>query len=432
MTSKPLPKFLMLTITIWIVSAVVGCSALTPVPAPTAMATGTVISTKTPVPSATITSTPEPSPTPYNGPNILFYIQNDQKLFSVYADGGNQREIAQGVQFSFSPNKKKLVYRTAETFFSNDDEVIVLDLSQEEIIYRWNIPGYCEGVFTSSEFVWSPDSQRIAFTLTRYDGADPAQNCELEYDYEDMGIYQIDLASTKISHPPLIDTFLNYPYVAVLYSPDGSKLRLGPRGAAFDTKTWERVSSEPFYDLLQLCEQPEKIGVGDSSNLCLYSRNDQISKCLTDYPKSWEGIETFKLFSNCSAVVYKTQDKKLHVMSLSSESDQLIGRDIWTYILTPDNNKIVFYDRDEFTGERSIFVVNNDGSAKHSIAKFTRSNSPIFGASLVISPTGKQIAFVNSEGIAVADLDGDNLVQVVNFPDVAPTDRVSLKILDWQ
>src|SRR5262245_50752915 len=184
MTSKPLNNFLLLTITFWSITTIVGCSALTPVSLPTVITTETAMSTKTPVPSATLTSTPEPSPTPYNGPDILFYIQDDNKLFSVHADGSNQHEIAQGIAFSVSPDKKKMVFRTAETYGSDSDEMVVIDLEQEKIILRWSIPGYCEGFFMSSYFTWSPDSRRIAFILVRYDLVDPTPDCELEYHYE--------------------------------------------------------------------------------------------------------------------------------------------------------------------------------------------------------------------------------------------------------
>jgi len=402
----------------------------TPAPSPTVIATATAISTKTLVPSATITSTPEPSPTPYNGPNILFYIEDDYKLFSIYADGSNQREIAQGILFSLSPDKKKVVYRTAETYASDTDEMIVMDLAQDKIILRLSIPGYCEGFFMSSYFAWSPDSQKIAFTLTRHDLVDPTPYCELEYDYQDNGIYQIDLTTGKISHPPLIDEFLfELLHANVSYSPDGSKLRLGTRGQAFDAESWEQVTSEPFYDLLQLSNQLEKIGICDDFNLCLYGQNNQISKHLTEYDKSWEGAETFKLFPNCSAVVYETQEHQLHLLSLSSESDEMIGTNVWEYFLTPDNDKIVFYERDRFSEEANIFVVNNDGSNKHRIAEFAGHQASIYG--LMLSPTGDKVAFVNSRGIGIIDLDGNNLVQIVNLPDVAPTDEISLEILDW-
>src|SRR5688572_16376787 len=133
MTSKPIQKFLVFAI-IWSV-IIGGCSTSTPAPIKTA--TETAISTKTAIPSATITSTPKPSPTPYNGPNVLFYVEEDNRLFSIHADGSNQREIAQGVAFSVSPDKKKLVYRTAETYFSDTDEVVVMDLAAENIILRW-------------------------------------------------------------------------------------------------------------------------------------------------------------------------------------------------------------------------------------------------------------------------------------------------------
>src|SRR5258706_7743646 len=127
MTSKPLNKFWNFTMAIYLVSAVVGCSTFTPIPTATAIATETTTATKMPVPSATITSTPEPSPTPYNGPNILFYIQNDNRLFSIHVDGSNQQELAQGLEFSISPDKKKIVYRTAQTLASDQDEMVVLD-----------------------------------------------------------------------------------------------------------------------------------------------------------------------------------------------------------------------------------------------------------------------------------------------------------------
>lgn len=428
MTSKSLNKFWILTITIWSASTVVGCSTFTPIPTVQVIATETATSTKTPIPSVTITSTPEPSPTHYNGPNILFYVQDDNRLFSINANGSNPQEIAQGILFAISPDKKKLVYRTAETYFSNYDEVVVWDLLQEEVVYRWNIPGYCEGVFRSSEFNWSPDSQRIAFTLAMYDAFEGLPDCGLQNGYEDMGIYQIDLMSTKIAHPThLTDIFVyNYPYAS--YSPDGSKLRLrlGSRGEVFDVATWEKIPSEPIYDVLQLCGRPEKIGMCDGSDLCFYDHENHISKYLTAYRKSDEYIDTFKLLSDCSAVIYETHDRTLHAMSLSDESDRSIATDIWEYTLTP-NNKIVFLDV-----HRNLFIMNNDGSSKNLIAEFTPNGTPIFGASLIVSPTGKQIAFINTDGIAIVDLDGANLVQLVNFPDVKSTDRISLQILDWQ
>src|SRR6266511_1871166 len=192
MTSKPLNAFAIFTITICIVSGVVGCSTFTPVPTRTAIATETPTSAKTPVPSATVTSTPEPSPTPYNGPNTVLYIQDDNQLFSIHADGSNQHEIAQGLNFSISPDKKKIVYRTAQTSASDQDEMIVLDVEQEKIVFRWRIPGYCEGFFMSSWFTWSPDSRRIAFILVPYDTVNPAPDCDLELNRENMGLYQID------------------------------------------------------------------------------------------------------------------------------------------------------------------------------------------------------------------------------------------------
>ncbi len=459
MASKSMHKFFMFVIVIWSVSAIVACSTLTPGPIPTATMTmrGAAISIKTPVPSATITQTPEPSPTPYTGPNILFYVQNNNKLLSIRADGSDQREIAQGGQFSFSPDKKKLVYRTAETMGSDDDEVIVLDLAQEKVIFRWSIPGYCEGVFLSSGFEWASDSQRIAFTLTRYDGVDLIPNCKLQYNYEDMGIYQIDLASAEIAHPPLIDIFIDYLNTVALYSPDGSKIRLGPRGATFDAKTWEKIESEPFYDTIQLCDQPKTIGLCNRFNLCLYDQNNQISKSLAEYGarpelgvQSSERIDTFKLFANCSSVVYQTQRvwmppltpepnnkpvffvRTLHVMSLSGSSDQLISIDATGYALTPDNSKIVIYERGDATEESSIDVVNSDGSNRHCIAKFTQRHAPIFGQLIMISPIGEKVAFVNSEGIATVDLDGNNLMQIVNLSNDVLSDPISLEILDWQ
>jgi len=150
------------------------------------------MSTKTPAPPATITSTREPAPTPYDGPNILLYVQNDNRLFSVQADGSNQREIAQGIEFAVSPDRKKVVYRNAESYGRDTDQVFIIDLEHLNTVLRWNIPGYCDGFFMSSYFAWSPDSQKIAFTLTRHDLGDPSPYCELEYDYLDMGIYQID------------------------------------------------------------------------------------------------------------------------------------------------------------------------------------------------------------------------------------------------
>lgn len=215
MTSMPLHRILVLVLIVGYVCATVGCLTLVPTPIATAILTETAISTKTlgpsatitskPEPTVTITSTPEPSPTPYLGPNILFYIQEDNRLFSIYADGSNQQEIAQGINFLIAPDKKKLVYRTAETYFSNTDEVVIMDLTKGNVILRWRIPGYCDGFFMSSYFTWSPDSQKIAFTLTRHDGVDPAPNCDLEYNYQDMGIYQIDrqLEKPLILHLPI-------------------------------------------------------------------------------------------------------------------------------------------------------------------------------------------------------------------------------------
>jgi hypothetical protein len=435
MTSKPLNKFLILTITIWSVSAVVGCSTFTPIPTATVIATETATFTKTPIPSVTITSAPQPSPTPYNGPKILFYVREDNQLFSINADGGNPREIAQGILFSFSPDKKKLVYRTAETYFSNEDEVVVWDLLQEEVIYRWSIPGYCEGVFKSSEFSWSPDSQRIAFTLTVYDAADALPNCGLQYNYEDMGIYQIDLMSTKITHPPLLtDTFVyNYPYTAASYSPDGLKLRLrlGSRGEVFDLATWEKIPSEPFYDVFQLCDRPEKIGICNGSDLCLYDDGNRISKHLTQYRELHKSIDTFKLLSDCSALVYETEDRKLHLVSLRSETNDMIGTNVWEYFLTPDNGKIVFYQQEWSIEDASIFVVNSDGSNKQLIAEFPHRRAPIYGPLMVLSPTGEKVAFVNREGIAIINLDGNDFEQLVKVPDGASTNDISLEILGW-
>lgn len=457
MTSKPLNNFLILTVTIWSIATIVGCSTLTPVRTQTVTATEAAISTKTPVPPATITSTPESSPTPYNGPNILFYIEDDNKLFSIYADGSNQREITQGYAFSISPDKKKLIYRTAVTFGGDTDEVVIMDLDQEEVILEWGIPGYCEGVFMSSHFEWSPDSQKIAFTLTRHDGVDSAPNCELEYNYQDMGIYQIDLISGKITHPPLTDEFLfDLLHANLSYSQDGSKLRIGTRGQTFDAETWEQVFSEPFYDTVQLCNQSEKVGICNDENLCLYGQDNQITAYLTEYRthpelgvQSYEFINTFKLFSNCSGIVYRTQRswmppltpnpnnelvdlvRTLHVMSLHSGNDQVIGINVWDYFLTPDDSKIVFYEQDRFIEEAYIFVVNSDGTYQHRIVEFVRRHAPIMGSLLAVSPTGGKIAFVNREGIAIVDLDGNNLVQLVNLPDGAPTDKISLEILEW-
>jgi len=428
MTSKPIRKSLVFAI-IWSV-IIGGCSTSTPAPIETA--TETAISTKTSIPSATITSTPKPSPTPYNGPNILFYIEEDNRLFSIHADGSNQREIAQGVAFSVSPDKKKLVYRTAETYFSDTDEVVVMDLAAENIILRWQIPGYCDGFFMSSYFAWSPDSHKIAFTLTRHDGVDTAPNCELEYNYQDMGIYQIDLTTGKTTHPPLIDEFLyDLLHANLSYSPDSSKLRIGTRGQVFDAETWGQVASEPYYDLLWLDNQPEKIGICGDFNLCLYDHKSQIVKYITQHDKSWEGVETFKLFPNSSAVAYQTQEYQLHLLSLSNESDEIIGTNVWDYFITPDNGKIVFYERDRFVEDAGVFVVNSDGSNKHRIAEFPQRRAAIYGPLMAISPTGEKVAFVNPDGIAIIDLDGNGFVQLVHLPDGAPTDKISLEILDW-
>lgn len=460
MISKSIYRSLLSILTIWNVTAIIGCSTLTPVAVPTAVKTKTAISTKTPVLSATSTLTPEPSPTPYTGPNLLFYIQynmqGDSKFFSVNADGSNQQEPADGVQFSLSPDRQKLVYRTAYTFGSDNDQVVVLDLSQGEIIYQWNIPGYCEGLLRSSEFDWSPDSQRIAFTLTRHDGVDPIPNCNLQFNYEDMGIYQIDLRSSEIVHPPLADIFIRYLNTPALYSPDGSKIRLGPRGEAFDVETWEKVRAEPLYDVIQLCNQPVSIGICNRSNLCLYNEKSQIFKYLTQYRahpeisvQSYESVNTFKVFANCSSVVYDTQRwnmhpltpepnndliyflKPLHVMSLTSESDLLISVDAWAYVLTPDSSKIVIYERRDSTGEPGIFIVNRDGSNRRLIAEFMEHEPKIYGSSMVISPTGEKVAFVNSAGIAIVNLDGSNLVQLIDLRDSASADKISLEILDW-
>lgn len=432
MESKPLKKYLILTIMIWSVSAVIGCSTFTPIPTATMIATETATSTNTPIPSATTTSTPEPSPTPYIGSNILLYIEDDNRLFSIYADGSNPLEIVQGVHFSLSPDKQKVVYRTGDTYFSNTDEVVVLDLAKGNIIARWRIPGYCDGFFMSSYFAWSPDSQKIAFTLTRHDGIDTAPNCELEYDYQDMGIYQIDLTTGKVSHPPLIDEFLyDLLHANVSYSPDSSKLRIGTRGQVFDAETWEQIVSEPYYDLQQLGNQPEKIGICGDFNLCLYDRNNQIVKPITRHDKSWEGAETFKLFPNSSAVVYQTQEHQLHLLSLSGGSDEMIGTNIWEYFVTPDNSKIVFYERDRFAEDANIFVTNSDGSNKHSIAQFPQRHAPITGPLMILSPTGEKIAFVNRDGIFIMDLDGNSFAQLVYLPNETPTDKISLEILDW-
>ena len=403
-----------------------------PLPTPTAIATETATYTKTPFPSETITSTPEPSPTPYNGPNTLLYIQDDNQLSSINADGGNPREIAQGILFSISPDKKKIVYRTAERYASDQDEIIVLDVEQAEIVFRWRIPGYCEGFFMSSRFAWSPDSQRIAFILVRYDLVDPDPSCELEYNYEDMGIYQIDLTSATITHPP-IDAYDYSLSASILlsYSRDSLKLRIGTRGQTFDAETWEPVDSEPFYDLLQSGNQAEKIGICGDYNLCLYDQNNQISKHLTKHDKSWEGAEAFKLFPDGSAIVYQTREYQLHLLSLSSESDEMIGNNVWDYFITPDNGKIVFYERDRFVENANVFIVNNDGSNKYPIAEFPQSRAPVTGPLMMLSPTGDKAAFVNGDGIAIIDLDGNNLLQLVKLPDGAPTDKISLEILDW-
>lgn len=457
MTSRLLNNFLILAATIWGITTVVGCSTFTPVRTQTVTSTETALSTKTPVPSGTIASTPEPSPTPYDGPNILFYIEDDNKLFSIYADGSNQREITQGYAFSISPDKKKLIYRTAVTYGSDTDVVVVMDLDQEDVILEWNIPGYCEGVFMSSYFEWSPDSQKVAFTLTRHDGVDSAPNCELEYNYLDMGIYQIDLMSGNIAHPPLADEFLfDLLHANLSYSQDGSKLRIGTRGQTFDAETWERVFSEPFYDTVQLCNQSEKIGICNNENLCLYSQDNQITKYLTEYRaypefmvQSFEFVDSFKVFSDCSSVVYQTRRswmpgltpeptnelvyyvKPLHVMSLNSANDQVIGVNVLEYFLTRDDSKIVFYEQDSSAEEIYIFVANSDGSNKHRIAQFGKRQAPIYGHLIVTSPTGERIAFVYSEGIAIIDLDGSNFVQLVNLSDSTPTDKVSLEILEW-
>jgi len=408
------------------------------IPTSTAIATEIATSTKTPFPSATVTSTPEPSPTPYIGPNILLYIQDDNQLFSVNADGSNHHEIAQGLEFSISPDKKKIVYRTAQTLASDQDEMVVLDVEQEKVVFRWQIPAFCKGYFMSSLFTWSPDSQRIAFILDSYDLIDhPAPDCKLENTYKDMGgLYQIDLTSIKITRPPIDANLYFYTlpaYMSLLYSPDSLKLRIGTRGQAFDAETWQPVNSEPFYDLLHLGSQAEKIGTCDgfNFNLCLYDQNDQISKHLTRYEKTWEGIETFKVFPNGSAVVYETQEHQLHLFSLSSDSDEIIGTDVWEYFVTSDNRKIVFYQRDKYGKEANIFVVNNDGANNHSISEFPARSAAISGPLMALSPTGDKAAFVNSNGIAIIDLDGNNLLQLVKLPDGVPTDRISLEILDW-
>ena len=432
MTSKSLSKLLIFTITIWIVSVAVGCSTFTPISTRSVMTTETVTSTKTPFQSETITSTPEPSPTPYNGSNILFYVQDDNQLFSIHIDGGNPQEIAQGILFAISPDKKKIAFRTAETYASDQDEMVVFDIEQEKVIFRWHIPGYCEGVFMSSRLAWSPDSQRIAFILVRYDLVDPDPSCELEYNYEDMGIYQIDLTSTKITHPP-IDAYDYSLSASILlsYSPNSSRLRIGARGQVFDAETWEQIVSEPYYDLQQLGSQPEKIGICGDFNLCLYDRNNQIVKPITRHDKSWEGAETFKLFPNSSAVVYQTQEHQLHLLSLSGGSDEMIGTNIWEYFVTPDNSRIVFYERDRFAEDANVFVANSDGLNKHSIAQFPQRHAPITGSLMILSPTGEKIAFVNRDGIAIMGLDGNNFAQLVNLPNDTPTDTISLEILDW-
>jgi len=441
-------KFLQLIIIIWSISAVAGCSTSTPIPAPTFTAMASLPSASTTVPSATttasITETPvssatatflsKSSPTPYAGPNTLLYIQDDNRLFSIQGDGSNQHEIAQGIQFTVSPDKKKMVYRTAETNASNQDEMVVLDLEQEKIIYRWRIPGYCEGFFMSSRFAWSPDSQRIAFILVRYDLVDPAPDCKLEYNLEDWGIYQIDLTSANITHPSLLDSYFGSwsAGMGLLYSPDGSKIRLDTYSPMFDTETWEPVAQEPHYGALQLCDRPEKVSICDGYNLCIHGqKNDEKARHLTSYQTPGEAITTFKLFSNCSAIAYQTDDRMLHILSLSSEDDISIGTNVWEYFIAPDNSKIVFYEQDRFLEEANVFIISSDGSNKYPIARFPRRNAAINGPLMALSPTGEKVAFVNRDGIAIMDLDGNNFVQLVNLPDGAPTDKISLEILGW-
>jgi Tol biopolymer transport system component len=124
--------------------------------------------------------------------------------------------------------------------------------------------------------------------------------------------------------------------------------------------------------------------------------------------------------------------RTLHVMSLHGVNDQVIGINVWDYFLTPDDSKIVFYEQDRFIEEAYIFVVNSDGTNKYRIVEFIKRHAPIKGSLLAVSPTGGKIAFVNREGIAIVDLDGNNLVQLVKLPDGAPTDKISLEILEWQ
>jgi hypothetical protein len=247
-----------------------------------------------------------------------------------------------------------------------------------------------------------------------------------------MGIYQIDLMSGKITHPPLTDELLfDLLHANLSYSQDGSKLRIGTRGQAFDAETWEHVASEPYYDILQLDNQPEKIGICGNFNLCLYDHNNQIVKPLTYHDRSWEGAETFKLFPNDSAVVYQSREHQLRLLLLSNESYEMIGTNVWDYFITPDNGKIVFYEQDRFVEDASVFVVDSDGSNKHRIAEFPQRRAPINGPLMAISPTGEKVAFINPGGIAIIDLDGNGFVQLVDLPDGAPNDKISLEILDW-
>ena len=177
-------------------------------------------------------------------------------------------------------------------------------------------------------------------------------------------------------------------------------------------------------------DQPVKIGVCGDFNLCLYDYQNQGVKPIIQPEKPWQGVETFKLFPNGSAVVYQTQEWELHLLSLGSTSDEIIGTNVWDYFITPDNGKIIYYERDRFAENARVFVVNNDGSNKQLIAEFPQRHAPVSGPLMMLAPTGDKAAFVNNDGIAIIELDGNTLFQLVNLPN-GPTDKISLEILDW-
>ena len=109
----------------------------------------------------------------------------------------------------------------------------------------------------------------------------------------------------------------------------------------------------------------------------------------------------------------------------------MIGTDVWEYSVTPDNGKIVFYERDKYGKEANISVITYDGSNRYQLAEFPQGSPAIYGLLMVLSPTGEKVAFVNHDGIAIINLDGHDFMQLVNLPDRAPTDRTSIRILGW-